>query len=42
MDALGKAGLEYLEQRSESLWESSFKEIQHPEDKLHHLLPEIH
>ncbi len=31
MDALGKAGLESLDQRRESLCESFFKEIQHPQ-----------
>ncbi len=42
MDALGKAGLESLGQRRESLCESFFNEIQHAEHKLHYLLPEIH
>ncbi len=42
MNALWKTGLEFLEQRRESLCESFCKKIQYPKHKLHHVLPEMY
>ncbi len=42
MDVPGTGGLEAIDQMRERQFRSFFKEIQQPELKLHHLLPETH